>query len=59
MTGVIVGSLMWATANISWYGLMDVACLASTIVNPVADAVVTGPAGAIICLDIRRMEPAL
>jgi len=59
MTGGIVESLLWATADFSWYGLMDVACLASTIVNPVADAVVTGPAGAIIGLVVRRMELAL
>ena len=56
-TGFIVGMLMWGTANFSWYSIMNVTNLTSTIVNPIADAIIAGIAGSVIGLMVSKEKP--
>jgi len=58
-TGFVIGLLMWGTANFSWYSIMNVSNLTSTIVNPLADAIIAGIAGSVIGLVVGNEKPDL
>lgn len=58
LTGVIVGFLTWLSADFFSYGFQSFTNLTQTLVDPLASAVLSGIAGAVIGIVLSKMKSA-